>query len=78
MRSDWYGELEIPISRASALSHAVLFDGDFAGVYTIPDKLAQVTPEEVKAFAVKYLVKTNRTIINRIPAPAAGKQGGAR
>ena len=28
MRSDWYGQLENPLSRASALSHAVLFDGN--------------------------------------------------
>lgn len=80
MRSDRYDELEIPISRASALSHAVLFDGSFAGVYSIPQELEKVTPEEVKAFAAKYLVATNRTIINRVPARAQGapKQGGAQ
>lgn len=76
MRSDWLGELEIPISRASALSHAVLFDGSFDSVYSMPDELAKVTPQEVKAFAAKYLVKTNRTIINRVPAPTA--QGAAK
>jgi zinc protease len=69
MRSDWYGQLEIPISRASALAHAVLFDGDFESVYTLPDELTQVTPDEVRAFAAKYLVKPNRTIINRVPTP---------
>ncbi|HLV96029.1 MAG TPA: pitrilysin family protein [Candidatus Acidoferrales bacterium] len=80
MRSDRYDELEIPISRASALSHAVLFDGSFAGVYSIPQELEKITPEEVKAFAAKYLVATNRTIINRVPARAQGapKQGGAQ
>jgi len=70
MRSDWYGQLEIPVSRASALSHAVLFDGKFDRVYQVPDEVAKVTPEEVRAFAAKYLVKTNRTIINRVPAAA--------
>src|SRR6185312_7258172 len=78
MRSDWYGQLEIPIDRASALSHAVLFDGTFDRVYQIPEDLAKVTPAQVRAFAAKYLVSTNRTIINRIPeAPAkdAEKQG---
>ena len=44
MRSDWYGQLEIPIDRASALSHAVLFDGTFDRVYQIPEDLAKVTP----------------------------------
>jgi zinc protease len=80
MRSDWYGQLEIPIDRASALSHAVLFDGSFDRVYQIPEDLAKVTPAQVKAFAAKYLVSTNRTIINRVPASGAdaGKQGGGQ
>jgi zinc protease len=79
MRSDWYGQLEIPIDRASALSHAVLFDGTFDRVYQIPEDLAKVTPAQVRAFAAKYLVSGNRTIINRVPdaaAKAAEKQGG--
>jgi zinc protease len=79
MRSDWYGQLEIPIDRASALSHAVLFDGSFDRVYQIPEDLAKVTPAQVKAFAAKYLVSSNRTIINRVPdaaAQGAEKQGG--
>ncbi|MGH9497522.1 MAG: M16 family metallopeptidase [Terriglobales bacterium] len=77
MRSDWYGQLEAPIDRASALSHAVLFDGKFDRVYEIPEDLAKVTPAEVKAFAAKYLVSTNRTIINRVPEnAAAGKESG--
>ena len=79
MRSDWYGQLEIPIDRASALSHAVLFDGTFDRVYQIPEDLAKVTPAQVRAFAAKYLVNSNRTIINRVPdaaAKGAEKQGG--
>jgi hypothetical protein len=31
----------------------------------------------VKAFAAKYLVSTNRTIINRVPVGAAEKEKGA-
>ena len=80
MRSDLYGSLEIPIERASALSHAVLFDGSFDSVYQVPQDLSKVTPAQVRAFAAKYLVSTNRTIINRTPAaanPAAGKSQGA-
>ena len=79
MRSDLYGNLEIPINRASALSHAVLFDGSFDSVYQIPDELSKVTVAQVKAFAAKYLVSTNRTIINRVPeaAAATGKEKGA-
>lgn len=78
MRSDNYGNLEIPISRASALSHAVLFDGNFDSVYQVPEELSKVTAAQVKAFAAKYLLSTNRTIINRVPAQAAAaEQKGA-
>jgi len=77
MRSDLYSELEIPVNRASALSHAVLFEGNFESVYQIPGNLAKVTPEQVRAFVVKYLVSTNRTIINRVPSPAGKTSGTA-
>jgi predicted Zn-dependent peptidase len=68
MRSDWYGQLEIPISRASVLSHAVLFDGNADLVGSVPDQIAGVTSDDVTNFAAKYLVKTNRTMIWRVPA----------
>lgn len=74
MRSDLYGNLEIPISRASALSHAVLFDGNFDSVYQVPEELAKIKPAQVKAFAAKYLVSTNRTIIDRVPAAGEKKE----
>jgi predicted Zn-dependent peptidase len=67
MRSDLYGELEIPIQRASALSHAVLFDGNADRVRSEPEEIAAVTANEVRAFAAKYLTRTNRTIIYRVP-----------
>ncbi len=75
MRSDWYGELELPVERASVLAHATLFDGKPDRVNEIPDELAHITPEQVKAFARKYLVPTNRTVIERVPA-AGMAQGG--
>jgi predicted Zn-dependent peptidase len=81
MRSDLYEQLEIPITRASALSHAVLFTGNFESVFNTPDELTKVTPDQVREFSAKYLVSTNRTIINRVPAVAnsdAGKSGGAQ
>jgi predicted Zn-dependent peptidase len=78
MQSDWYSNMEAPIDRASLLSHATLLDGSPDRVNEIPGELARVTPEEVRSFAAKYLTKTNRTIINRVPAPAAsGNRKGA-
>jgi predicted Zn-dependent peptidase len=37
-------------------------------VYSVPDELNKVTADEVRAFAARYLVKNNRTIIDRVPA----------
>ena len=76
MRSDWYDQLETPLGRASALAHAALLDGDPLRVYAVPDEINKVTPEEVRAFAAKYLVKTNRTIIDRVPAAKSDSNGG--
>ncbi|MBV8207147.1 MAG: insulinase family protein, partial [Acidobacteria bacterium] len=78
MRADWYRQLQIPVSRASALSHAVLFDGNFESVYEVPDRVARVTPEEIRHFAATYLVPSNRTIINRVPEKPAKPPGGAK
>jgi zinc protease len=74
MRSDWYAQLEIPISRASVLSHAVLYDGHADRVSTIPGEIAGVTSDDIRNFAGKYLVKNNRTLIYRVPV-AAEKKG---
>jgi zinc protease len=74
LRSDWYADLEMPLSRASTLSHAVLFDGNTDRVNRVPDELARVTAAEVKAFAAKYLVATNRTVLDRLPEHPA-KEG---
>jgi zinc protease len=77
MRSDLYDNLEIPVNRASTLSHAVLFDGSFESVFQTPDELAKVTPAQVRAFAAKYLVNSNRTIIDRTPVAGGEKGQGA-
>ena len=71
MRSDWYDQLEIPLGQASALAHAAMLDGDPMRIYSVPDEFNKVTADEVRAFAAKYLVKTNRTIIDRVPAAQA-------
>ncbi|MBA3913790.1 MAG: insulinase family protein [Acidobacteriales bacterium] len=73
MRSDWYAQLESPISRASALAHAALIYGDPNYAFEVPDELAKVTPKEVQAYAAKYLVKNNRTVIVRTPEQASAQ-----
>jgi zinc protease len=67
MLSDWYAGLESPISRASVLSHAVLFDGNADSVNSVAERIASVTPAAVRAFAARYLVAQNRTSIYRFP-----------
>ncbi|HUY13962.1 MAG TPA: pitrilysin family protein [Terriglobia bacterium] len=73
MRSDWYAELEIPVERASVISHFTLLDGDPGRVNKIPDEIAQVTSDQIMTFCRKYLVDTNRTIISRVPETLMGK-----
>ena len=82
MRSDLVDQMEAPIDRASLLAHATLFDGKPDRVNRIPTELAGVTPDEVKSFAQKYLVASNRTVIERDPVANSGneadkKPGGA-
>jgi zinc protease len=69
MRSDWYDQMEQPIDRASLIAHAALFDGNASRVNTIPADIDKVTPSDVQAFAQKYLVARNRTVVERNPAP---------
>jgi zinc protease len=75
MRSDWYGQLEIPVERAGMLSRTVLLDGNADRINQIPAQLATITPADVKVFAAKYLVKTNRTVLNRVPKAGEAKEG---
>ena len=72
MRSDMIDNLEAPVDRASALAHATLFDGNPDRVNKVPSEIAGVTAEQVQQFVKKYLVSTNRTIIERDAAPASG------
>ena len=71
MLADWYGELERPVDRATALAHAVLFFGSTDRVMQLGGQLAGVTSADVQAFVAKYLVPANRTVIVRNPAAGA-------
>ena len=77
MRSDLYDQMEQPINRASLIAHAALFDGNAARINTVPADIDKVTPSDVQAFAQKYLVPRNRTIVERnpVPTPPAQKVG---
>ena len=78
--STFFDEMEggiIPgFGRANLLAAFALFDDDPDKINTILQELDKVTPGEVQAAAVKYLVPANRTSIDR--RPAAGSSGGSR
>lgn len=77
MLSDWYGELESPVDRATALAYAQLFYGNTDRVNQVDNALASITTVDIRNFAAKYLRASNRTILIRQPVKAEtqGKEG---
>lgn len=73
----WYSELETPVNRATELAITTLFDGSPERVNRIPAEMQTVTSDDIKSFVARYLVKANRTVINRTPAHAAQGTSGA-
>ncbi len=69
MVSDLYGQLELPLDRATALCLAQLFAGDPASVNDLPGKIAAVTSADLARVAGTYLTAANRTVVDRRPAP---------
>ena len=79
-RSDYYSNLEagmggyVPrFGLMHYLACFALYDGDPTLVNTILNGFMQVTPEQARAAAQKYLVTTNRAIVFRVPTAAAQK-----
>ncbi|MGH9469414.1 MAG: M16 family metallopeptidase [Terriglobia bacterium] len=77
MRSDWYAQLEAPATRASILGQVTLFDRDPGRVNDIPGEIERVTSAEIQSFVRKYMTGSNRTIIDRVPAPVAQGTNGS-
>jgi zinc protease len=78
-RSDYYSSLEGGMGYSMprfGLMHYLacftLFDGDPHRVNTILDGFLAVTPEQVQAFARKYLVARNRAVVVRRPVAPGG------
>jgi predicted Zn-dependent peptidase len=79
-RSDYYAMLEggrggyMPkYGLMHLLACFSLFDGEPQLVNTILDGFLQVTPEQVRAAAEKYMRKENRAIVFRVPASIDAK-----
>jgi zinc protease len=85
MLADWNNGLESFISRADTLARLQTLWGDANVVNKIPGWIEGVTSADIQRAASIYLVKNNRTVIDRKPvakvadagaptAPAAGAQ----
>jgi predicted Zn-dependent peptidase len=77
-RSNFYDQLESSMGKAHLLSALALFRDDPQQINSLLTPFENVTAAQVKAAAAKYLVPTNRTVIDRVPeakASNADKRG---
>jgi zinc protease len=73
-RSNFYNQLESAFGKAHLLSVLSLFRDDPNQINSLLKPFENVTNEQVKTVAKKYLVGANRTVIDRVPA--AKSEGG--
>jgi zinc protease len=66
-RSNFYSQLESGFGKAHLLSSLALFRDDPQQINSLLTPFENVTAAQVKAAAAKYLVATNRTVIDRVP-----------
>ena len=66
-RSSYYDQLESGFGKANLLASFALFRDDPNLINTSLQSFENVTAAQVKAVAAKYLVSSNRTIIDRVP-----------
>ena len=75
-RSAYYDQLESGFGKANLIAAFTLFRGDPSLINTALQAFESVTPAQAQAAAKKYLVSTNRTVIDRVPEPKA--EGAAK
>ncbi len=68
-RSSYYDQLESGFGKANLIAAFALFRGDPTLINTALQAFESVTPAQAQAAAKKYLVSTNRTVIDRVPEP---------
>ena len=66
-RSNFYSQLESSFGKTHLLSALALFRDDPQQINSLLTPFENVTAAQVKAAAAKYLVATNRTVIDRVP-----------
>ena len=66
-RSNFYSQVESSFGKSHLLSALALFRDDPQQINSLLTPFENVTAAQVKAAAAKYLVATNRTVIDRVP-----------
>lgn len=66
-RSSFYSQLESSFGKTHLLSVLALFRDDPAQINNLLTPFENVTADQVKTAAAKYLVTSNRTVIDRVP-----------
>lgn len=72
-RSGLYDQLETSFGKMHLLASLALFRDDPNQINTLLDPFNKVTAAQIKAAAARYLVPTNRTIIDRVPEAKTGE-----
>ena len=72
-RSNFYSQLESSFGKAHLLSALALFRDEPQQINTLLTPFENVTAAQIKAAAAKYLVATNRTVIDRVPEAKTAK-----
>jgi len=75
-RSNLYDQIESGQGKAHLLSALALFRDDPQQINSLLTPFENVTAAQVKAAAAKYLVATNRTVIDRVPEAKAQPKTG--
>jgi len=75
-RSNFYDQLESSMGKTHLLSALSLFRDDPQQINTLLTPFENVTAAQIKAAAAKYLLATNRTVIDRVPEAKASPKTG--
>jgi zinc protease len=76
IKAQYYDQLQTNLGRAMVLAEFTLYDGEPALANTELDRYLAVTAGDVRRVAAEYFTARKRTIVEAMPALAAG-QGGA-
>ena len=75
-RSNFYSQLESSMGKTHLLSALALFRDDPQQINSLLTPFENVTAAQIKAAAAKYLVATNRTVLDRVPEKKAADSKG--